>query len=562
MDEKVTSDLGIEGLQDPVEIGVGGFATVYKAYQPAFRRTVAVKVLAALNLDEAAKERFERECQAMGALSEHPNIVTVYGAGFTTSGRPYLVMAYLPGGALAERLEKSGPLSWQEATLIGVHLAGALETAHRAEIIHRDIKPGNVLVSQYGDAQLTDFGIARISGGHETRSGVITASMAHAPPEVLDGQRPSILADVYSLGSTIFELIYGAPAFQAEGDESMVPMLRRILTEPPPDLRQLGVPDSICQVIERAMAKEPGMRQQSALEFGRELQAARRAEGLDPGKLTVPAEISLDLEGEKTTINLVASNLVCSNCGAALTPGAEYCSECGTQVPDALRLGAGDVIASAPTGAVHGSGGVTVPSAGPGAVTQPGVASAASATSQVGTYGAGYGLQAGAGGVAVGPRPEPVKRSRRGLLIGVAALIVALVVVGAFIAITRPVSKVVETADSSTTTAGGSGGGPSSTTPGGTSSPAEGGGGYTPAIERAFIDRCAEGGTQRSVCRCVFEGLKARISFDDFRELNERAKRGEDLSTTEFGRLVQQCNAPASTSTGPTIGGLGGPGDA
>lgn len=102
---------------------------MYRAYQPAFRRTYAVKVLATLNPNDRGRERFDRECQAMGSLSEHPNIVTVYGAGFTPNGRPYLVMAYLPGGSLQERLDNQGPLPWQDATLCGVHLA-ALETTH------------------------------------------------------------------------------------------------------------------------------------------------------------------------------------------------------------------------------------------------------------------------------------------------------------------------------------------------------------------------------------------------------------------------------------------------
>jgi serine/threonine protein kinase len=294
MAENLPVDLQIEGLQNAVEIGVGGFATVYRADQPAFRRTVAVKVLATRNLDEAARERFERECQAMGSLSEHPNIVTVYGAGFAASGSPYLVMTYLPGGSLQERLDRQGSVPWQDASLYGVHLAGALETAHRVGIVHRDIKPGNILMSSYGDAQLTDFGIARISGGHETRSGVITASMSHAPPEVLDGARPTVAADIYSLGSTIYELLAGQAAFASDSDESMVPMLRRILTEPPPDLRYRGVPDAVCRVIERSLAKDPAQRQQSALQLGRELQQARTSLGLDPGRLTVPAGIDAE----------------------------------------------------------------------------------------------------------------------------------------------------------------------------------------------------------------------------------------------------------------------------
>ena len=281
--------LGIEGLEEPEVIGVGGFATVYKAFQPAFRRTVAVKVLAMTSLDDRSRERFERECQAMGSISEHPSIVTVHDAGFTATGRPYLVMAHLSGGSLQDRLDQAGTMTWQEATLAGVLLAGALETSHRADIIHRDIKPANVLISQYGEPQLTDFGIARISGGHETRSGVITASMSHAPPEILDGLRPTVGADVYSLASTIFELMYGKPPFSSDTDESMVPMLRRILTEDPPDLRPTGVPDAVCTVLERAMAKKPEDRYESAEEFGRALQECRSQEHLEPGRMVVAA---------------------------------------------------------------------------------------------------------------------------------------------------------------------------------------------------------------------------------------------------------------------------------
>jgi hypothetical protein len=285
-------DLGIDGLEDPVVVGEGGFALVYRAHQPAFRREVAVKVLTVGELDDEAAMRFERECQAMGAVSEHPHIVTVHDAGFTATGRPYLVMAYLPGGSLQERVDREGPSGWTAATLQGVHLAGALETAHHAGIVHRDVKPGNVLLSGYGEVQLTDFGIARIAGTRETARGVVTASVAHAAPEVVDGQRPSVAADVYSLASTLHELLAGRPAFVRPGDQSVLPVLRRIGDEAPPDLRPRGVPDEVVAVLERAMAKDPAERFATAAAFGRALQAARYRLDLDPGRLSIPPPAS------------------------------------------------------------------------------------------------------------------------------------------------------------------------------------------------------------------------------------------------------------------------------
>jgi non-specific serine/threonine protein kinase len=180
-------NLGVAGLEDIVMVGRGGFATVYRAYQPAFRRTVAVKVLSVTTVDESTRERFRRECQAMGLLSEHPSIVTVLDAGFLEDERPYLVMAYMPGGSLADRLRSEGPMSWQEASRAAVRLAGALDTAHQAGVLHRDVKPANVLLSPYGEPQLADFGIARVAGGPETSAGTFTASLGYAPPEIVEG---------------------------------------------------------------------------------------------------------------------------------------------------------------------------------------------------------------------------------------------------------------------------------------------------------------------------------------------------------------------------------------
>jgi serine/threonine protein kinase len=282
----------IDGYDDLTEVGRGGFGIVYRASQVEFNRTVAVKVLTGV-FDESARGRFERERRALGSLSGHPNIVTVYAAGFTSDGRPYIAMEFLPGGTLAERLSGRA-LSWPEAASIGIKIAGALQQAHELGVLHRDVKPENILMSAYGEPKLADFGIARLEGGYATRSGVITATYAHAAPELLDGKPPSAASDVYSLASTVYSLITGrAPFVSAADDDTLPAVIARIATQPPPDLRGQGVPPSVCEALEQGLAKDPAQRTASAAAFGHELQAALRAAGHRPEDLVVlPATAS------------------------------------------------------------------------------------------------------------------------------------------------------------------------------------------------------------------------------------------------------------------------------
>jgi tRNA A-37 threonylcarbamoyl transferase component Bud32 len=282
-------DLAALGLEDIAEIASGGFATVYRARQPAMGRAVAVKVLTAPVTDTLVRSRFQRECQALGVLSDHPAIVTVYDAGFTASGRPYLVMELMTGGSLAEQLDAGGPLPWRDVLSIGVHIAGALHSAHHHGVLHRDVKPDNILISEYGAAKLGDFGIARLQGSEHTRTGALTGSLAHAAPELLGGSAPSVRSDIYALGSTLFTLLRGETAFLHATDESIIPALARITTSDIPDLRADGIPAPVCDVVEQLMAKRPEKRPESAAEAGHALQSAQRT--LDAPVTTLPVAV-------------------------------------------------------------------------------------------------------------------------------------------------------------------------------------------------------------------------------------------------------------------------------
>jgi ATP/maltotriose-dependent transcriptional regulator MalT len=290
----VAGELVAVGLAEPKEIGRGGFGVVYRCSQRSLDRTVAVKVLTA-DLDEDSLGRFMREQRAMGRVSGHPNILNVLEVGATCSGRPFIVMQYHPHGSLDGLIRKRGPLPWGSALRVGIKVAGALETAHRAGILHRDVKPANILLTEYREPQLTDFGIARIPGGFETRDGLIAGTPAFTAPEVLSGAEPSVRSDLYGLGATLFCALTGHAAFQRRSGESFVAQILRISRESAPDLRKIEVPDELSRAVERAMARDPAKRPTTAGEFGEELcDIGRRTGSVDEMALRVdPPEDSL-----------------------------------------------------------------------------------------------------------------------------------------------------------------------------------------------------------------------------------------------------------------------------
>ena len=289
----ISDELREAGFDDAREIGRGGFGVVYRCTQAGLDRTVAVKVLTA-HLDEENRARFFREQRAMGRLTGHPNIVGVLQVGTTDTGRPYLVMPYHRQGSVEAKIRENGPLELEEVLRLGVKMAGALETAHRLGILHRDVKPANILLTDYGEPALTDFGIAHIADGFKTATGTVTGSPAFTAPEVLGGEPPSPASDVYGLGATLFSALTGHAAFERRSGEQVVAQFLRITAQPVPDMREHGFPDDVCAVIEKAMSRDPGDRPSTSVlgENLRELQvrrglpvdemALRAAPGADP----------------------------------------------------------------------------------------------------------------------------------------------------------------------------------------------------------------------------------------------------------------------------------------
>ena len=266
----------IPGVVLEEEIGRGGYATVYRAHQTSVNRKVAVKVDDRRLTDDRDRRRFEREITAMGRVSAHPHIVTLYDGGTTVDNRPYLVMELCTGGSYGARITQSGPVPLAEVLDLGFGIADALVAAHEEGILHRDIKPGNILITRYGTPALGDFGLAALGGSGEQPSVTLESlTPSYAAPEAFELRPPTAAGDVYSLGATLYALLQGRPPrSDATGTPPTIPRLLMLLHEPLPPLEAPGTAP-IMSVIWRATAADPAHRYGTAAELRDALAAAR-----------------------------------------------------------------------------------------------------------------------------------------------------------------------------------------------------------------------------------------------------------------------------------------------
>ncbi|MGB3635775.1 MAG: Stk1 family PASTA domain-containing Ser/Thr kinase [Rubrobacteraceae bacterium] len=261
-------------------LGSGGMADVYLAHDDILDRTLALKVLSTRYADdEEFIERFRREAQNAASLA-HPNIVSIYDRGETEDGTYYIAMEYLPGGTLKDRIVKRGPLPARTAAAVALQISEALKCAHESDVVHRDIKPHNILITESGDIKVTDFGIARAaSSSTMTKTGSILGTAHYLSPEQAMGEPVRPQSDLYSLGVVLYEMLTGKLPYDAETPIGIA--MKHVNGEMRPPIEvDPSIPAGINAVVMRLLARNPEDRYADAAALTADLE--RVSAGLEP----------------------------------------------------------------------------------------------------------------------------------------------------------------------------------------------------------------------------------------------------------------------------------------
>jgi len=269
----LTTDILPPRYRQPQQIGRGGMGDIYRATDSVLGRDVAIKVLAErYSEDDAVRQRFTREALAAARLSGEPNIVTIFDVG-EHAGRPYIVMEYLGGGSLDEVLRQGGAQSPQRVFTWLEQAGRALDTAHAHGVVHRDVKPANLLLDRERNVHVADFGIASAAGMDSlTMTGTVLGTAGYLSPEQAQGERATPASDRYALAVVAFELLTGARPFSA--DSPTAEAAAHVNAPVPSVSGRSGLPRELDRVFERALAKDPAQRFETCADFVAALRAA------------------------------------------------------------------------------------------------------------------------------------------------------------------------------------------------------------------------------------------------------------------------------------------------
>jgi serine/threonine-protein kinase len=281
------------------KVGAGGMSSVYRAFDPTLERWVAIKLMHRdISTDPDQLERFRREARAVASLS-HPHIVTVIDAG-EDDGAPYIVFEYVQGETLKERIRSVGRLPVPEAVAYAIEIGRALSCAHSHRLVHRDVKPQNVLIDPDGRAKVTDFGIARsLEAKGLTATGRVLGTTDYVSPEQALGHPVTEQSDIYSLGVVLYEMLTGETPFSAD---SQVAVAMKHVKEPLPDVqrRRPEVSAALAAIVERATAKETGNRYRTVDEMVHDLEEVLAIEAARAGETSGEATAVLQALPEDT----------------------------------------------------------------------------------------------------------------------------------------------------------------------------------------------------------------------------------------------------------------------
>lgn len=261
----------LNGYRDLTMVAHGSSAFVYRAVQERLEREVAVKVLL-VDDEMTTQSAVRKELDTTVSVSNHPHIVSIIDTGTTAEGQPYIVMEYCDGGSYTDILKKHGPLPVADVIDVGVKIGQALHAAHSANIIHRDVKPQNILRGQYGPA-LVDFGIARATADLASTGTLDKLTPLHASPEAIRREIQTAASDLFSLASTMWHLLAGhAPFANPEGGTDPTTHRQRLEHEPPPKIPREDIPPWLEELMGQALSKDARDRPQTAQEFSEALQ--------------------------------------------------------------------------------------------------------------------------------------------------------------------------------------------------------------------------------------------------------------------------------------------------